>query len=292
MVGKRARGHPGEDRIPDSMRITVCELPNGWADRDASWKAALTRLREERSDLLVLPEMPFHRWLAGSQQADGDLWQTAVRAHERRMGQLAALEIPVIIGTRPVVAGRKRFNRGFIWERGRGGRDVHTKSYLPNEAGFWEAAWYQRGHGRFATAATGGVKIGFLICTELWFQAHARAYATQGVHLLVCPRVTPLDSVEKWIVGGRCAAVVAGAFCLSSNLNGPHVNGMAFGGAGWIIEPEAGRVMGLTSAEAPILTLDIDPAQAERAKGTYPRYVADCEAGFGDAQGREALSKE
>ena len=50
---------------------------------------------------------------------------------------------------------------------------------------------------------------------------------------------------------------------------------MAFGGTGWIIEPEAGDIMGLTSEESPILTIDIDLSAAEKAKQTYPRYVAD-----------------
>lgn len=257
------------------MRVTVCELPNGWADSKASWEAVLAALRQEGSDLLVLPEMPFHPWLSGSRQVSAALWEKAVESHLQRIDQLAALDIPVVIGTRPVSERAGRFNRGFVWERDRGRRDVHTKCYLPNEAGFWEAAWYQRGNGRFEVIETAGLKVGFLICTELWFQAHARAYAKQGVHLLVCPRVSPHASVDKWIVGGRSAAVVAGAFCLSSNLNGPHVEGMSFGGAGWIIEPEAGRVLGLTSAAAPILTLEIDPAEAEQAKRTYPRYVAD-----------------
>ena len=91
----------------------------------------------------------------------------------------------------------------------------------------------------------------------------------------MCPRATPHTSVDTWITGGRTAAVVAGAFCLSSNFNGPHIGGMAFGGAGWIIEPEAGRIWDLTSEENPILTIDIDPAEAEKAKQTYPRYVPD-----------------
>jgi N-carbamoylputrescine amidase len=257
------------------MRVTVCELPNGWSESDASWEATLAALQEERSDLLVLPEMPFFRWLSGSRQVAASLWQAAVEAHQRRIRQLEDLQIPVVMATRPVTEASGRFNRAFVWQRNRGCRDVHTKYYLPNETGFWEAAWYQRGKGRFEVIETGGLKIGFLICTELWFQIHARAYAAEGVHLLICPRVTPRASMDKWIVGGRAAAVVAGAYCLSSNLNGPHVDGLAFGGAGWIIEPEAGRVLGLTSAQAPLLTLEIDPAEAQRAKKTYPRYVAD-----------------
>ena len=62
---------------------------------------------------------------------------------------------------------------------------------------------------------------------------------------------------------------------LSSNLAGPNIPGSDFGGTGWIIEPEAGAVLGTTSAKEPFLTMDIDIGWAEAAKFTYPRYVAD-----------------
>lgn len=62
---------------------------------------------------------------------------------------------------------------------------------------------------------------------------------------------------------------------MSSNLNGPNVEGIDFGGTGWIIEPEGGDVLGLTNDEFPFLTMEIDLAEAEKAKKTYPRYVID-----------------
>ncbi|MDT8377286.1 MAG: hypothetical protein RQ739_00235 [Desulfotignum sp.] len=82
---------------------------------------------------------------------------------------------------------------------------------------------------------------------------------------------------ESWI--GRLAelpaAMVAGAFCLSSNFNGPNVPGEDFSGAGWIIEPERGVVRGLTDPRQWILTLDVDLEEARAAKQTYPRYVRE-----------------
>ncbi len=119
------------------------------------------------------------------------------------------------------------------------------------------------------------VLVGFLICTDLWFFEHARDYCKQDIHLLVCPCVTPKHSVEKWIAGGRPAAVVSGAFCQSSNLNGPNTESIAFGGAGWVSEPEEGRVLGVTYQKNSFLTIDIDLEKAEKAKRTYPRYVSD-----------------
>ncbi|MYE27793.1 MAG: hypothetical protein F4X87_11395 [Chloroflexi bacterium] len=75
------------------------------------------------------------------------------------------------------------------------------------------------------------------------------------------------------MVGGRTAAVVAGAFCLSSNHAG-RADHVQLGGAGWICDPD-GVVLALTDADRPFITLDLDLARAESAKSAYPRYVDD-----------------
>ena len=60
---------------------------------------------------------------------------------------------------------------------------------------------------------------------------------------------------------------------------GPHLavnldEAANLGGQGWAIGPD-GEVLGLTSRERPFVTVALDLAVAERAKQTYPRYVAD-----------------
>jgi N-carbamoylputrescine amidase len=71
------------------------------------------------------------------------------------------------------------------------------------------------------------------------------------IHLLVCPRVTPQRSFDKWIAAGQAAAVVSGAFWLSQNLNGPNTESIEFGGTEWIIELEEGSVLGVTFPNKP-----------------------------------------
>lgn len=67
---------------------------------------------------------------------------------------------------------------------------------------------------------------------------------------------------------------MAGAFGLSSNRTGPGpAGGFEWAGRGWAVDPD-GEVLGVTSAGEPFLTVEIDPAGAEAAKSTYPRYVA------------------
>lgn len=254
------------------MKVTVCELPNEAPALDRAWALLVEHARSAGSDLVVLPEMPFHRWLAHTDDVRESEWLAAVAAHDEwleRLDETGAL----VVGTRPVVEHRVRRNAGYIKEPGGSVRIVHHKYYLPDEPGFWEASWYRRGDGDFAVVETSRGRLGMLICTELWFGRHARDYAGQGIQLLACPRATPNSHPDKWIAGGRAAAVVSGAFCLSSNLSGTTPQGGDYAGKGWVIHPEEGEILGLTGREAPFLTVEIDLDAADRAKHTYPRYV-------------------
>lgn len=257
------------------MKVTVCELPNTWTINDTYWNRLIRHLDTETSDLLLLPEMPFFEWITRSDAVAPDLWHNAVKAHDEWMGRIKELPVDMIVTSRPVIENGKRLNRGIVFTKKNGFLAVHDKYYLPDEPGYYEASWYDRGDGRFEVAAVNGVRIGFLICTELWFTAMARQYMKQGMDILVCPRATPETEADIWITGGKAAAIVSGAFCLSSNYNGPNTPEENFGGTGWIIEPERGSILGTTSPAAEFLTLDIDLLAAKKAKSTYPRYVKD-----------------
>ncbi len=257
------------------MIVTVCELPNGWTQTDLYWKRLIEHLETEKSELLLLPEMPFYTWLSKSDTPNPEHWQKAVDAHEAWMEKLNELPVNLVVASRPVIDNGSRLNQGFIWEKGKGTTKVHDKYYLPDEPGYYEATWYERGKNDFTIHRVNGVNIGFLICTELWFTRQARVYLEQDIHLLVCPRATPESEVDIWETGGRAAAIMSGAFCLSSNYNGPNTDKENFGGMAWIIGPERGKILAASSVDTPFLTLDIDLNDAINAKKTYPRYVKE-----------------
>ena len=75
-------------------------------------------------------------------------------------------------------------------------------------------------------------------------------------------------------MAGQAAAVVSGAFSLSSNRVALDGNPPELGGRGWIIDPD-GRVLGTTTQAQPFITRDIDLENAEKSKNTYPRYIPD-----------------
>jgi N-carbamoylputrescine amidase len=274
MVGGQVifRRQPTEERKNIMIiNMTVCELQDRPDDFAHDWEGLVAHVKHTSSQLVVLPEMPFFPWFAVSRRYSSRIWVEAVKAHDRWMARLQELEPAVVIGSRPVNTGEKRLNEGFIWDPVGGYRGVHNKYYLPNDPGFWEATWYQRGKGDFDLAHSGELRLGFLICTELWFMDRARAYGRAGAHVIVTPRATGKPTVDKWLVGGRAVAVVSGAYSLSSNRFSDEID---LGGQGWIVGPD-GEVLGLTSRMQPFVTVSVDLGKAEIAKKTYPRYVLE-----------------
>lgn len=257
------------------MRVTVCELHNDSTQLEMDWAGLVEHVNSHKSELVLLPEMPFYPWVAWRKKFETEVWQTAIEAHESWVQRFTELPQAIVLGTRPVNKNGKRLNEGFIWNAKNGYHAVHHKYYLPDENCFWEASWYERGNLDFVSFQQRNIKMGMMICTEMWFTEHARAYARDGVHLLVSPRATDISTVDKWLAGGRVAAVMSGAYCISSNRSGIDQNGMAWAGNGWIIEPQEGKVLATTSEDQPFVTFDIDLTVAEQAKFTYPRYVSE-----------------
>lgn len=259
------------------MRVTVCQLDPRPGRLEGAMAALADHVRTAGSDVVLLPEMSFADWLAADLPPSAESWGEAVAAHEAWIDRLGELGAPVVVGTRPIVeSSGSRRNEAYVWNADDGvAAPIRQKYYLPDEDGYWEHTWYERGPLAFPTARVGDARAGVQICTELWFLEWARHYAAERVDLLLVPRATPRGSVDKWLAGGRTAAVCSGAYCLSSNLfMAPGESAAEPGGLGWIVDPE-GDVLATTSEDAPFATAEIDLSFAQASKQTYPRYVPE-----------------
>jgi len=253
------------------LRVTVCELPDDRVAFMREWQRLVEHTRMSQSDLVVLPEMPFAPWLAASPDVDLHRWDEAVVWHAEWLDRLPELAPASVVSSRPVTRDGHRLNEGFSWSGDDGDRPVHHKRFLPNEDGYWEARWYESGDGGFDVFIVAGARAGMLICTDLWSFAHAQQYGQAGAEVILTPRATGRSTVDKWLVGGRAAAIVSGAFSLSSNWSADDGGG-DFGGTAWVVDPD-GRVLETTSRRSPFATVEIDLDRAAAARDTYPRYA-------------------
>jgi N-carbamoylputrescine amidase len=251
------------------VRITVCELPDETARREAAWADLVGYLRAAPTDVVVLPEMPFCEWeMFRKRQVDPVAWRAAVVAHDEMLARLGELEARVVLASRPVESRGKRLNQGFAWTREGGYRGARAKYYLPEEPDGWEASWFDRGDREFPLETTTGMKVGFQLCTELLFSQAAWEIGHRGGQLIAAPRAT--GGHRRWPMAACLAAIMAGCFVASTNRRS--YDNDAFAGRSWLVSPE-GDILLETTADSPFLTADVDVTAADRAKQTYPRNI-------------------
>ncbi|WP_330181605.1 carbon-nitrogen hydrolase family protein [Nocardia sp. NBC_01503] len=253
------------------MKVTVCEIHSAADELGAQWERLTAHLQESRSELLLLPEMPFHPWMFGDSEYRPEQWQAAEQAHVEWLEVLAELPCAVA-ATRPITEDARRVNRGFTLLHGHYA-DVHTKHYVPAEDGFWEAAWYQPGAGIFETFTAAQANCGMLICTDVWFMEHAQQYGRDGAHLLLNPRANYGGAEDRalWQAATQVAAFSSGTWVATSNLL-PADAEPGTAAHAWVMSPD-GEVVAETTAEQPFSTADIDLDAAVQAKRRYPCYI-------------------
>ena len=255
--------------------MAVCaflEWPDGLEPAGSRWSAVRNAIDAAHPDILVTNEMPFGGWLARSGTLDADAARQSIQAHERGVHALAALDLAAVISSRPVWAGDKLLNEAYALERGRSSV-LHRKQMFPDEPGWYEASWFKAGDGGFAVHEVAGVRTGVLLCTELMFNEQARRYGRAGAELIVVPRATG-RSQEQWFTAGAMAAIVSGAYVVSSNRSGHPSGGPEFGGCGFAFAPD-GTLLAMTSDDNPLLTIELDVGLSRRQKSEYPCYVRE-----------------
>lgn len=256
------------------MKIGVCELAPELAPDSREWDELRLVLDTEKPELLVVNEMPFGEWIAAVPVFDADVWKRACDAHEEGVRRLHELGCSVVAASRPRELDGRRVNEAFLWNEIDGAVGVHTKQFFPDEEGYYEARWFEGGERHFRLASAGDVQVGFLLCTEIMFNEHARGYGRDGAHLILSPRAVGKASLPRWLIAMRMAAIVSGCYVLTSNRGGVDSKGQLFGGRGWVIDPD-GELVAQTSEATPVVFHEIETDFIARAQTEYPCYVKD-----------------
>jgi N-carbamoylputrescine amidase len=254
------------------LRVTAVELDSEAGPPRMALDALEVHIARHGSELLVLPELPFTSWFMTTREPDDGTWAEAVAAHDTGLAALRARGGPPTVLSVPRARGGRRHHDALLVERGAALR-LHTKSYLPDEAGAYEASWYEGGDGSFTVHPAAGTLIGVLMCSEAWYPEHARAMGRAGATLIAAPRATHASSLDRWVAALRVVAIVSGAYVVSSNRAGL-LGRVAFAGAGMVIAPD-GRVLATTSPDCPFVTVDVDLESCARARREYPCNIVE-----------------
>jgi len=100
------------------MRVGFVQWPDGLIPDTDIWSAVAADVTRSAPEVLITNEMPFGPWLAASPNFDVERAKKSVQIHEDGLRALQALKVPIVISSRPVIAGGRLANEAFILERG------------------------------------------------------------------------------------------------------------------------------------------------------------------------------
>lgn len=249
------------------MKITVCDFPDAAAEAGPAWDDLARVLAAAPTDLLVLPELAGADSFWTSPDFDQAVWREAVGRHAQLPEQLRRLAARRVLGTRAVEVGGQRLNESFLWTAERGLTPGRCKAWLPQQNKGWEETWFDRGAPVVDPVEDDGLRFAVLMCTEVIVSPAPRALGKAGVQLIAAPRAT--GGHRRWEIATQMAALSAGAFVATANRRG----GGLVGGS-WVVGPD-GEELARTDAAMPVVTVEIDLAEADKAKSTYPRTVKE-----------------
>ena len=177
------------------MHIAVAQLDAIVGDLSGNGRRILEALRAaERAgaDLTVTPELS----LCGYPPEDLLFRPAFVEANARELASLASqvMDRALIVGFADVHEGR-RYNAAAVLRLGRV-EQIYRKQTLPNYTVFDEERYFTPGAGA-CVFPVAGMRVGVVICEDVWVAGPAAQARAAGAQLLVVPNGSPYHTSQQ-----------------------------------------------------------------------------------------------
>jgi len=144
----------------------------------------------------------------------------------------------------------------------------YDKAYLPNFGPFEESLYFTPGAAPLAMDI-GGIKVGVVICYDLFFPELSKLLALQGADLIVCASASPTATVANFKRMAPARAIENATYVAYVNLVGNHLD-LVFGGESRLVDPRGEIVAEAKPLVEDEITGEIDLSKLEFARRMRP----------------------
>ena len=249
------------------MRIAIAQLDcvvGDLAGNAARILGAVTEARRGGADLVITPELS----LCGYPPEDLVLRPAFLEACADELSRLAA-EVSgttVLIGY-PEAADGKRHNAVAVVRDGRIAA-IYRKGELPNYTVFDEQRYFEPAR-EPCVIDVAGVRVGIIICEDVWFPGPARAARGAGAQLIVVPNGSPYhtrqQALRREVVTAR--AKETGLPIVYVNRIGGQ-DELVFDGASFIVDGTGALAQQLPAWRETVALAEFDGATPKAVRGT------------------------
>src|SRR5918911_2564830 len=254
------------------MRVTIGQINTTNGDYEGNTERilrAIEQAREEKSDLIVFPEVAVQGYTSLDWFLDRDIGESSLKPLEKIIPETKGLT--AVVGTvRPTgsVSGRKLFNSAAVIRDGEllGYAD---KTLLPEYDVFDDPRYFQSGEKR-RLFELGKEKLGVVVCEDFWNDKtfwKERLYTHDptdevvelGATVIVSPNASPFNKSK---MGQRCAMVshrskASGLPVVYVNLVGGN-DGILFDGASLVTDCRGETILQAPPFEEFVGTIELD----------------------------------
>ncbi|MBS2039137.1 DUF952 domain-containing protein [bacterium] len=218
-------------------------------------------LSQVQADLVVLPELPWHRWCPAQPERDpqdDDLGRAEQQAQVARDSGKWLLGGSIL----------NRRNTALLYNPQGELKLRYEKVHLPQEPGFWEANHYDPGQEGPRVCDDLGFPLGVQLCSDIQRPFGAMFLRAQGAAAILLPRATERGTYKNWRLVMQAVARLSGCYLLS--VNRPDLEDPPIGGPSVVIGPN-GEV--LAEDDSPWLTFRLSHDEIVKARAEYPGYL-------------------
>jgi len=150
----------------------------------------------------------------------------------------------------------------------KGGVGRYDKSYLPTFGPFEENLYFSPGSTAVVKELS-GLRVGVVICYDLFFPELSKLLALQGADLIVCASASPTATVVNFKRMMPARALENATYMAYVNLVGTHLD-LVFGGESRLVDPRGEIVVEAKPLAEDFVTGEIDISKLEFARRMRP----------------------
>ena len=249
------------------MRLALAQINPTVGDFEGNKKLVedcIKRASQKGADLVIFPELTVCGYLPEDFLLREDFLKRGEETLKGIIEFTKNTDTVVVIGYPKMVDGFVYNTLGVIYKGKLLGE--YYKRYLPNYGVFDEYRYFKRGE-HLLVLKLGRIKVGFLICEDVWHPTLAREYALLGVHLLVVINASPYEvgKFEKKLKFVSARSTDGLYYTAYVNLVGGQ-DSLVFDGRSFVVSPQGNLVAVGKLFEEDLLLVDIEPPSAERVR--------------------------
>lgn len=250
------------------MKILMAQCAPAVGKVDANLAKLESVFTGADADLTIFPEMFLTGYVprdALPPLAESFEGPTVKRLAEmcKRSGRALITGLPL---KHPTVKGQITNSAVVIDKGGKVGR--YDKAYLPNFGPFEESLYFTPGTAPLAMDVA-GLKVGVVICYDLFFPELSKLLALQGADLIVCASASPTSTVLNFKRMAPARAIENATYVAYVNLVGSHLD-LVFGGESRLIDPRGELVAEAKPLAEDLVAAEIDVSKIEFARRMRP----------------------